>query len=45
MEPPDLLKIPRYALPWVLLFILIFLLLVMLGFLGYDNWSDLREVT
>jgi Na+/H+ antiporter NhaC len=38
---------PRHyeVLPWVLIFIVVVIVLLFLAWLGYDNWSDLREVT
>lgn len=33
--------IPRDALPWVLIFVLIMLLLGLLAIIGFPNWSDL----
>ena len=38
---------PRHyeALPWILIFITALLVMGFLCWLGWDNWSDLREVT
>jgi len=33
------------ALPWILIFITVMLVLALLCFIGWNGWSDLREVT
>lgn len=35
-----MLKIPPHVLPWVLLLIAILVILAILAWAGYDNWSD-----
>ena len=33
------------ALPWIIILITALLVLAFLSWLGWDHWSDLREVT
>ena len=40
--PAGRAMINREALPWVLALIIIFILMMLLSIVGYDNWSDLR---
>lgn len=35
------MKIPAHVVPWLLLLVAIFVILAVLAWAGYDNWSDL----
>jgi len=32
----------RQALPWIIIFVIILLLLAFFGWIGYENWSELQ---
>ena len=36
------MKIPAHIMPWLLVFIAILVILAVLAWAGYDNWSELR---